>query len=271
MDTGLFEAGPQAGRQPEAADWAVRVEMARELMRDTSHLPASLAEQVQSHAPRARADAIGARGLPDRRYDLDELVVRYVAWLIAEPDIVRGRDVAAELGLPGTRAVRALTAYARVHHRIADLVGLPGAGYCWAHNVPRSRDRAARAARRNGLDDLFLAALYEGRRPGAAIGQMALRFTGSLPAEVDEDTGEAVAYATVAAADHGETLTAMLVDLVSELRQHEAGRRALAVAGEAHRDVLVPVETLEDLEGQLAGMLAHVRQARGGVPLQPAP
>ena len=99
------------------------------------------------------ADCLGLRGLPSVRAELDALVEQVCHRLrIAGEKGLRGRQLAEELNLTGTRALRLLVAYAQVGLGRTEIVGVPGAGYVWGPAAPAARATMARSAHKMGLD-----------------------------------------------------------------------------------------------------------------------
>lgn len=202
-------------------------------------LPASAGEYA-THADRVPADPIGLRGLPDDRRGLDALVVDLCRLLRgARQAGLTGRSVARALGLTGTRAVRMLASYARVHQARREVLGMPGSGYYWGPLVPDLRVHMIGHSRRMGRCWLFLSALY--RRGGVAstVAQLAFDFMGA-------DNGAADELAAMVQAE-GTTIGDVLEHLVTRMKRTPQGRAALAETAARHGDVLLPTGIRADL------------------------
>jgi len=141
----------------------------------------ALAERADDYGPgadrlrRPPADPLGQRGLPDTRTELDALLADLCERLrVAGERGLPGPQLARELGLPGTRALRLLVAYGRLQRQVHQLVGIPGGRYYWGDARPELYERAIQDNERRGLDHLAIAGVHR-RRPG---GQLALDFVG---------------------------------------------------------------------------------------------
>ena len=182
-----------------------------------------LASEASDYARRDRrrpaADPIGRRGLPETREALDRLLTELCARLKSAGNRgLRGRQLAEEMGLGAdTRAVRELVAYARVHKRIHQIVGVPGSRYFWGDAVPDLYVRMIRHAERCGRDWFYLAALFRRQGLGDALAQQVFDF-------LRPDAGDELA-ALVArdGADAGDVLEALL----NRLAETPAGQARL--------------------------------------------
>ena len=138
-----------------------------------SKTSAAPAASVAAWSP---ADCLGKRGLPAVRADLDALVEDLCCRVRAAGEKgLRGRQLAAEMALTGTRALRLLVAYAQIARGRREIVGVPGSGYVWGPAAPEARRKMAGHAHRMGLDWLRKASDYN--RPTSSP-QLPLEFTG---------------------------------------------------------------------------------------------
>ena len=114
---------------------------------------------------------LGQRGLPATQVGLDGLVDDMCRRLAAAGEKgVRGRQLACELNLTGTRALRLLVAYGQLARGRRRIIGIPGYGYRWSDD-PGETGRMARHAERMGRDWFAKAGVYRGQPPA---GQLAL-------------------------------------------------------------------------------------------------
>ena len=186
-------------------------------------MEAVLATRAEEYARRDRqrpaADPIGLRGLPEDREGLDRMLTELCARLkSAGKHGLKGLQLAFELGLGrDTRAVRELIAYARVHKRIHQIVGVPGSRYFWGDAAPDLYVRMIRHAERCGRDWFYLAALFRRQGLGDALAQQVFDF-------LRPDAGDELA-ALVArdGADAGDVLEALL----DRLAESPAGQARL--------------------------------------------
>ena len=140
-----------------------------------SKTSAAPAASVAAWSP---ADCLGKRGLPAVRADLDALVEDLCCRVRAAGETgLRGRQLAAEMKLSGTRALRLLVAYAQIAKGRREIVGVPGSGYSWGPAAPDARRRMADHARKMGRDWFAKASVYQ-NAPGK---QLALEFVNALP------------------------------------------------------------------------------------------
>ncbi len=208
---------------------------------------------------RAGADPIGVGGLPPTRAELNaklrELCNRLAA---AGGKFVGAKRLIGELGLKDTRTLRLLMAYGRVHHRIRELVGVEGVGYCWAGGPaapPNVYGQAAAIARRKGLCSMFLASLY-GKTPAAvAMAQMALEFSGGL---------EGLGCDELDAWMAGENVTpAKLIEaFVDVFAATDDGRAALAAAARKRPGLFLDAKAAEKLRTSAQEILDTVGAAK---------
>lgn len=165
------------------------------------------------------ADPIGRRGLPETREALDRLLMELCARLkSAGKHGLKGLQLAFELRLGrDTRAVRELVAYARVHKRVHQIVGVPGMRYYWGDAVEGLYERMIRHAERCGRDWFYLAALLRRQGLGDALAQQVFNF-------LRPDAGdELAALVTRDGADAGDVLEA----LIDRLAETPAGQARL--------------------------------------------
>jgi len=108
------------------------------------------------------ADCLGKRGLPAVRAELDALVDDLCSRLrAAGAGGLRGRQLAAEMALTGTRALRLLCRYAIYAKGETSIIGLPGTGYKWSENCPGAAARMAKHSRSMGLRWLGRSSAYK--------------------------------------------------------------------------------------------------------------
>lgn len=138
---------------------------------------------------RAPCDPIGLRGLPVDRRLLDRLAYDMIERLkSAGNDGLKSRQLVFELGLRSERALRLLVAYARVHHHVRHVVGVPGDRYYWGPAAPIAVARMVRLARRMGRCWFFVAASLAEGGAAQAGAQMVMDFLqcdspGTLPTD----------------------------------------------------------------------------------------
>ena len=204
---------------------------------------------------RAGADPIGVGGLPPTRRELNAKLLELCNRLAAAGGRFAGaKRLVAELDLKDARTLRLLMAYGRVHHRIRELVGVEGVGYCWAAAPaapPNVYAQAAAIARRKGLCSMFLASLY-GKTPAAVqMAQMALEFSGS-----QESLGCDELDAWMA----GENVTpAKLIEaFVDVFAATDEGRSALAAAARKRPGIFLDAAAAEKLRASAMQILDAV-------------
>ncbi len=212
---------------------------------------------------RPAADPIGTGGLPDSREDLHRLLLNLCERLIASGgEFVRGPKLAAELEIPDTRSLRLLVAYGHVHHRLRQIVGLPGAGYCWGDLRAGVYEDVAAMSRRMGLCFLFNASLASHKPAAVEMAQLALEFAeesgwlagGAAPAINDEVS----AWLSTEGVSHSALIEAM----IEKFNTTDAGRAALAEAGSKHPGVFIQDAQLREIERSAAELLQAVQSAR---------
>lgn len=232
----------------------------RGLLKPTPHLASRASAYAADGKRRPAADPIGMSGLPDTRSGLNGLLLELCERLAS----AGGRDLAGkrlveELRLRDTRCLRLLVAYGHVHHRLRQIVGTPGSGYCWGDLRPESYGDMAAASRRMGLCFLFNASLYSRRPAAIEMAQLTLdlaeRSTGAKPTEkTDELTG----WLTLEGATHTDLIEAM-VELFAKT---QTGREALQNAGRNHPGAFFSARSIREIEDRLQSALALVRSPR---------
>jgi hypothetical protein len=246
--TTLFDDGAVPSPLPALAD----------LLRPTPQLPATAEPYVRRRRPRAQADPLGLAGMPDTRADLDELLLDLCRRLrAAGPRGLRGRRLVEDLGLPDTRALRHLIAYGHVHHRIRQIVGVPGTGYVWGDAAPEIYRSQADAAHQMGRCHLFLSMLYRREPAATQMAQLVLDF-------VRHGDGDEEARASgESPRPRGDELSAMMASegvqvgdvidaLITQLSSTDDGRQVLQRVGDRHADVLIPADRLQAARTALA-------------------
>ena len=210
-------------------------------------------------------DCLGVRGLPATRTELDALVVNLLHRIqVAFPFSIKGKVLVARMGLQDTRALRLLIAYARIHWRRHEIVGVPGEGYRWGGEDPAIYKAAGNDVFRRARCYLFLASLYRRQGTATAIAQLALDAIGhAVPADQSARNDDLAALVAVEGVGVGDVLDA----LIGELAASAEGRQALERAGSKHASVLMPkavvdgiVAGLDDIKRRLLGGAA----AKGG-------
>lgn len=220
----------------------------------TPKLPATAAGYGRRR--REPADPVELRGLPRTRGELNRLLGSLCERLIATlGGVVRGKQLVADLELTGTRALRLLIAYGHVHHRLRQIVGVPGDGYVWGDCRPAIYAEMTRHARRMGRCWLFNATLY-GRKPALVeAAQLVFDWVGGVPGEGREPRRDELAALM---ATDGVGVEELLGALVSRLSKTDEGRQVLGRIGERHASVLLPADAFDRLRTQ-------VRAGRDGV------
>ena len=235
-------------------------------MTDSTYALAVHARQYATgRMPRPQADPLGSYGLPAERHDLDALVGEFANEVkVAGVGGIRGSLLARLLGLKDTCQLRALVAYARVHHRMHQIVGAPGRGYFWGDCAPLLYSQAIRDATRRGRCYLFIAALHKRLGPAVAAAQMVLEFMNHGVAAADRHDDELAAMV----AAEGTTTADLLEAIIEMLAASDEGRAALAAAGQRHVELLISQDTLagivgevDALRGKLASLLQPTRQS----------
>lgn len=227
------------------------------LLKPTPELAGRASAYGDERRDRPHADPLGLGSLPDTREDLNRLLLDLCRRLAsAGGRNITGKHLVAELGLPDTRSLRLLVAYGHVHHRIRQIVGTPGSGYCWGDCRPGAYGDMAAASRRMGICFLFNASLYSRKPPAVEMAQMALDFTEqSAQAGKARTADELTAWLSTEGVTHADLIDAM----VEMFAASDAGREALRRAGRKHRGVFLPAETLIRLERQLRDLQTTVQ------------
>lgn len=168
-----------------------------------------------------------------------------------------GKRLAEELHLSGTRELRHLVAYARVHHHRHEIVGVPGIGYFWGPACPQLVTQAIGTARRMGRCWFFIAALLKREGTAMAAAQMIFDF---MERAGDEPGREADDLETLVAAEN-TSLGQFLDVFVTRLAESAEGREVLANVGRKHAKLLITesarnemLATIETLRRQLSGL-----------------
>jgi len=226
------------------------------------HRQAGLAETAAEYRKRERpaADPLGIAGLPSTREGLDGLLADLCRRLIAaQGRTIKGRRLAEDLGVEDTRALRLVAAYGHVHHRIRQIVGIAGTGYCWGDG-PEALEGvyaiASGQARGMGRAHFFLAAIYGKRQAHVELAQLCLNLV-----EPDADQRRDELGAMMAA--EGVGTEELLNGMLELLRGRADGRKILRRLGDRHRDILLPADAVETIRQHLAAVssalgLAHV-------------
>lgn len=228
----------------------------RKLLRPTDHLPAGA--ECYLRMKRRAADPLGMAGLPATRAELDDLVVRLCQRLWSAGTMkIPGDKLAAELGLHDTRALRELTAYAHVHHRIRAVVGVPGSGYCWGANDPDVYEIMARQTMQMLRCFGFLSTLYGKGTPAVEACQLIFNF-------VEDAGGDATNPDPLGILMRAEGVRVedVLSAIISKLSETPDGRRSLQVIGERHSQVLVSTTVLANAEQAMQTALSALQSAR---------
>jgi hypothetical protein len=178
-----------------------------------------LAERLEQYEAgqfaRPGGDPLGQRHLPDERRHLDWLVSDLCRRLASAGQTgLRSQQLVAELGLRDARALRLLVAYARVHHRVHQIVGVPGNRYYWGDCRPELYRQVVEDCRRRGRCYLFLASLHQ--RQGVAETAAGMVFDWFAADHPVDDLAASLAI-TGKAAD--ELLRAFRDHLEGEIRQ----------------------------------------------------
>ncbi len=238
--------GPQTAGSPPANQM-----IGTSIIKPTPHLPVTAAPYKNPRDPLKRvADPIGLAGLPDTRYGLEckllELCNRLAS---AGGQILSAKRLVTEMELTDDRTLRLLAAYGHVQHRIRQLVGIEGVGYCWGDSNEGGYEKAAAIARRKGLCSLFLAGLYSKQPAAVQMAQMALGFR-KKGAEKDELdawlAGEDVTPATLIEA------------FITTFAETAEGRDALAEVGARHVELLMPKAIQQEIVKELDQIKARI-------------
>jgi len=205
----------------------------------------------------ALAPPLGLRGLPRTIEVLDAYEGALCSRLrSAGGHLVPGKRLFLELQLEDARALRLLVAFAHVHRRRWQIVGVPGSGYCWGPDNPEAVKTMIAHARRMGRCWLHSSALYRG-------GDVAATAAGWLfdwMAEPSAVSGTPDELGAMVAAEGGG-IGDVLEHLVTRLSASEDGRRTLQDLGRRHGDVLIPSAALDDVLAGLDGVRRSLLQA----------
>jgi hypothetical protein len=219
----------------------------------TPQLPDIERAYEQLQIPQPPADPVGRRGLPDTRRELNQLLAELCRMLIAGAGMfLAGEDLVRRLGLQDSRALRMLVAYGHVYHRLRQIVGLPGAGYCWGElsgEPDRLYAMVARQARRMGRCWLFNAALYGHRSPAVELLQL------MLPLAENQSRGQGDELSALLAA-RGVGTEQMVEAMIGVVAASPGGTAILHRVGNRHADVLLPASKADDLARHLRAALS---------------
>lgn len=242
-------------RRPELAD----------VIKPLAGLLADNAADYTRGRDRPPADPLGRAGLPQRRDRLNDRLLELCQRLwTAGGETISGVRLVEELDLHDTRALRLLVAYGHVHHRIRQIVGVPGAGYLWGDCRAGAYRQAGAMSKRMGLCFLFNAALYSKKPPAVMAAQMVLDLGRSdsdrRPGEKDKGNDELDAWLAAEKVTPGDVIDA----LVAEMQRTPDGLTALADIGRRHAEVLVSAEAIDDVLARLddaRAMLAATKKS----------
>jgi hypothetical protein len=219
-------------------------------------------ESTPRTEPTIPGDCLGLRGLPDTRIGLDALVADLLTRMqTSYPQSVASSSLVLNLGLDDTRALRLLIAYARIHWRRHEIVGVPGEGYRWGGEDPAIYKAAGNDVFRRARCYLFLASLYRRQGTATAIAQLALDAIGhrtGIEAYGHRPNDDLAALVAAEGVGVGDVLDA----LIGELAASEEGRQALERAGTKHAEVLMPKAVVDDI---IRGLDDMRRRLLGGV------
>jgi len=226
------------------------------VLKSTSHLAAHAKEYEREHNPRPSADPIGLGGLPDRREDLDELLLELCRRLIATgARSTSGKRLVEEFNgrLRDTRSLRELVAYGHVHHRLRQIVGVPGSGYVWGDCNPIVYETMSVNARKMGRCFLFNSALYKCRPLAVEAAQLLLDF-----AAPDRQGDQGDELSALMAAE-GVGIEQVLGTVVEMLSASDQGRQTLRSLGRRHAGVLIDPEVVHQMERKIQGVLDELK------------
>lgn len=236
-----------------------------DLLRPTPTLPQTAASYRHGRRPRSQADPIGLAGLPGDRGDLDALLVDLCRRLRAAGSVgLSGRRLADDLELPDTRCLRHLIAYGHVHHRIRQIVGVPGQGYVWGDANPELYRTQAAACHQMGRCHLFLSMLYRRRPAATQMAQLVLDFVrhgddGSAgPGEQQRRQPDEL---SAMMASEGVQVGDVIDALISQLASTDDGREILRRVGDRHAEVLIPAERLATARAALAQLQSALSES----------
>ncbi len=209
---------------------------------------------------RPQADPLGRAGLPACRLDLDALVDRMTGILQAVGvSGIGGGELAARLGIGPPRTLRLLVAYARVHHHVHQIVGIPGSGYFWGDCKPGLYHDAIADATKRGRCYFFIAALHKRKGTAIAAAQMVLDLFHQHD-HADRHNDELAAMVAAEGADVGDLFDAM----ITQLAETADGRQVLSNATAKHADLMIPAAAFEGVLAQLDTLKGSLTSALKG-------
>jgi hypothetical protein len=168
---------------------------------------------------------------------------------------LRGRQLAAEMGLADTRALRRLVALARVSRHRHEIVGVPGEGYYWGPAMPADRvRRVIQAAGQMGRAWFYIASLLRRQGTVMAMVQQAFDFMGGRGEGSHGHDDELAALA----ASEGTSIAGFLDAFLVELGKTPAGRATLAEVGRRHQGLLLSEPIREAMLNKLDEMRASL-------------
>jgi hypothetical protein len=224
----------------------------------TPHLPGTGAGYGKD--PRVAADPIGRAGLPSTREGLNALLLDLCRRLIsAGGSGLGGRRLALEMNLRGTRALRLLVAYGHVHHRLRQIVGVPGLGYKWGDFWPQIYKTMAAQARQMGRCFFFNSALYSHRPPAIEAAQLVLDFVG----QAGDQSKPARDELSVMMAAENVGIEDVLSAVMELLADSHAGRAALVRVGRKHAQVLLPTDAVRSIRDKVDILLHEIDSMSG--------
>ena len=174
------------------------------------------------------------------------------------------------------RQLRLLVAYARVHRHIPEIIGIPGSGYSWANpTTPAGRAalrKAAGYARHMGRCFLFIAANHQSGGVAMTAAQMLLDWfnASEQPTQHHDDLANLIAA-------EGADAEALINALFDQLTKTEAGKAAMAKAGQRYAQHLISAELHAQLKAQAllvseqAQTLADLLKQAPGIPAPQTP
>jgi len=178
----------------------------------------------------------------------------------AGPKGIGGKRLAEDMHLASTRQLREVVAWARVKDHRHEIIGIPGAGYFWGPALSPAKIRQViNTARRMGRCWFYIGSLLKREGTAMAAVQMALDFAEHRPGEGADDLAALVA-------SEGTTVADIMDAFMTELSRTEAGREALAAAGEKHADLLMP----QKLQGELIALMERAKGLILGLPARKA-
>ena len=209
---------------------------------------------------RPAADPLGMRGLPATRAALDAKLYDLIDALKgAGREGVGGADLAARLGLEGTRALRLLAGYARVHFCVHQVVGIPGEGYCWGDARPEAYARSIDDNTRRARCHFYIAALLKRQGTAMAAAQLVFDFFDANIGKSGPAGGRTADDLAALVAAEGVSLSEFLDAFLQSLGATPEGRKVLSEAGKKHAGLLLSREVLERVERQIADALGELR------------